>query len=204
MEIPLTQGQVALVDADDFPRVNALRWYAKWSNGKTFYACRKERVDGKQRLVLLHRFIMGEPEGMHIDHWNGVTLDCRKKNLRVATAADNCRNRGRQANNTTGFKGVSLMKETGVFRADIELHGRQRYLGLFKASEEAAKAYDRAARRYFGEFARLNFPEEGEKSAAYVFQKRPAHGGVHPSNLVWVDIGGMTQLVTMDHPLARS
>lgn len=208
-EIRLTQGQVAIVDADDFERVNALKWYAHWiKTNKAWYAQRKEWTPEGQRTVFLHRFIMGDPLGFLVDHLDGNTLDCRKNNLRQATKGQNCRNRGKQSNNTSGYKGVSRFPESMRLRkpwlTHIEVGGKRINVGTFSDPLEAAYAYDRSAREHFGEFARLNFPEVNEVSAAYVHPKPRTPSGIKREDLVRVDIGGMTQLVTANHPLARS
>jgi hypothetical protein len=172
-EVVLTRGKVALVDDEDFERVTARNWSAKFSKrGKRFYA--RTNIGsgvGNQKTVELQRFIMGEPPGTWIDHRNGDTLDCRKENLRLATSVESARNRAKQSNNRSGFKGVRITTSktkkgfTVRWYAHIEVAGKQKHLGCFTSGVEAALAYDAAARERFGAFARLNFPNVGEVGA---------------------------------------
>ncbi len=123
--------------------------------------------NGKYKSPELGRFIMNVSGPDEIDHRNGNPLDCQKENLRIATRLENSWNRPKQSNNTSGFKGVSSVKRrigqiTSQFRADIQVNKKNWHLGQYKDAESAARAYDAAARRFFGTFARLNFPEVGE------------------------------------------
>lgn len=155
VEVPLTRGQVALVDEEDAPAVLAHKWYTRRVR-HAFYAARSlPRVGGVRREQRLHTFLTGWPL---VDHVNGNGLDNRRANLRPATNAENMRNRRRYANNTSGFKGVTFDKAKGRWKAQIRLDGRRRYIGRYDTAEEAARAYDAAARELHGEFARLNFP----------------------------------------------
>lgn len=101
--IVLTKGFVAVIDADDFRRVNRHSWYTHHSKGsgrKHGQPYARARIKGKN--VYLHRFIMEAPEGTHVDHRNHQTLDCRKSNLKVTSRDDNMNNRrsiGRQKKN---------------------------------------------------------------------------------------------------------
>ena len=149
--IPLTQGQTALVDAADFDGLIGHRWRAN-RNGGTFYASTKSE-DGRQ--VYMHRFITHAPDGFEVDHINGNGLDNRRKNLRLASRQENARNRSVQRNSTTKLKGV--YRAGDKFRAVICVDDKLLHLGVFNAPEIAALAYDLAARRLFGEFARPNF-----------------------------------------------
>lgn len=162
-EIPLTQGLIAIVDDADYDRVKAA---GKWSlrrDGDRSYAYRHvRRPDGKRTTTTLHAFITGYPL---TDHRNGDGLDNRRCNLRSATVAENGRNRRMSANNTSGFRGVYWRKSKGKWEASIGHLGRQPHLGAFDSAEEAARAYDEAARVLHGEFARLNFPRPGERAA---------------------------------------
>ena len=113
---------------------------------------------------LLHRLILARKEGRrlepheHTDHIKGNTLDNRRCNLRVATVAENARNRGPTRANKSGYKGVCWNKVTQKWMAYI-WHGKNITLGYFHDAEEAARARDQAALLYHGEFAYLNFPE---------------------------------------------
>jgi hypothetical protein len=155
-EIQLTQGKVAIVDDDDFDRVNRYEWQAHLFD-RHWYAKRSVRLNGHRTTQEMHRFIMnlecGDPH--KVDHRNREeTLDNRKENLRIATNAENCRHSGLRSNNTSGLKGVS--RQGGKWKAEITKDGKNIYLGLFETPELAAYAYDIAAVDLFGEFAVTN------------------------------------------------
>jgi len=110
----------------------------------------------------LHRLIMKPAPGLVVDHISGETLDNRRSNLRVCTNAENSRNSQRIYTSKTGYKGVHSASANGSFlpwRARIKHNYKEIQLGTFATKEEAALAFDNASRKYFGEFARLNFPE---------------------------------------------
>ncbi len=104
---------------------------------------------------------MNPQKGKVVDHINGEGLDCQRHNMRVCTHSDNQHNRKWSlGKKTSKFKGVSWNKNDGVWRAFIYLNWKQIYLGRFSKEVDAAKAYDSAARKYFGVFSKLNFPEK--------------------------------------------
>jgi hypothetical protein len=159
--IQLTQGQVTLIDDDDLERVGQYKWYACFQRDG-WQALTMIRIDiDNKRSLSMHRFIMGEPVGLQIDHINLIKLDNRKCNLRIVTGSQNQWNRRKDSTNTSGFKGVIFRKENKRYTAGI---GRK-YLGCFKTAIEAANAYDEAARELFGVYGRYNFPREGELQA---------------------------------------
>jgi DUF971 family protein len=98
------------------------------------------------------------PEGLLIDHRNHNGLDNRLTNLRPATPAQNIQNARKQKPRTTSkYKGVDFVKPTGKYRARIAVDGQRLFLGSFANQLDAARAYDEAAKKYFGIFACLNF-----------------------------------------------
>jgi len=160
--IPLTFCHNALVDAADYEWLNQWNWHAQWQpRTQSFYALRWK--DGT--TVSMGRQILGLPDHTsesdmrEADHRNGKTLDCRRENLRVATPAENVRNRKRHTKNRSGFKGVR-QTSPGKWSAKVYARGQTIYVGGFATAEYAARVYDAMARVVHGEFARCNFPDE--------------------------------------------
>lgn len=154
VQIPLTRGYVALIDAADMPLVGSVGWAAQ-PGRSTVYAY--GRYGG--RVASMHRVLLGlnVGDGKHVDHINGDGLDNRRCNLRVCTNRENQHNR-QHHRGTSRYKGVSWHKSGRKWIAAImPRDGNRKYLGLFQSEESAARAYDAAARELFGEFARCNF-----------------------------------------------
>ena len=155
--IPLTQGQNAIVDAADFEWLSQWVWYAQWKRStRSFYARRSG--PRPKRGIKMHRVIMKFSEGKEVDHINHDTLDNRKNNLRICTREQNARNFKQDVRNSTGFWGVFEEKGRITWRATFKVKGKRIKLGNYATKEEAAHAYDAAARQHYGEFARVNFP----------------------------------------------
>jgi hypothetical protein len=157
--IPLTQGQYAIVDADDYYRLIKYKWQVVRIRD-TYYVRRLVSRNGKRTTLFMHKVILHAPKGMVVDHINGNPLDNRKANLRLATPAQNSRNRRVTKRGTSIYKGVWYNRTKRLYCARITVSRKMIYIGQFKDEVEAARAYDRAARKYHGEFARLNFPEK--------------------------------------------
>jgi hypothetical protein len=152
--IPLTKGKVAIVDAADYDWLSSFTWFTSEKPGGV-YACRHV----KRKNVLMHRMIMNPPAGKFVDHIDRNGLNNRRCNLRICTFAENIHNtKGR--GKTSRYKGVSLTKKEKKWISSIRYNDKFYYLGYFDDEIEAAKAYDKMAKKLFGEFAYLNFPKE--------------------------------------------
>ncbi len=156
-EIKLTQGKVALVDDADYEYLSQWQWCALKAPN-TFYAVRNSSMStGKRSTIYMHQVLCGKGA----DHVDGNGINNTRGNLRLATHAQNMRNSRIPKNNSSGFKGVTWDKQHKKWRAQIQVNGRTQYLGLFAGPEEAGSAYDAAARELHGDYARLNFEQEG-------------------------------------------
>lgn len=161
-EITLLNSKVvALVDDGDYERLAAFEWHINnrdRANGG--YAART--VPGVGTKILMHHEVLAPIEGMQIDHINGTGLDNRRANLRYATRTEQMRNRGAYkrrkdcAPRHSEYKGVMWEKGKNKWRVRIKVEGRQKHVGLFESEVDAARAYNEAARRFFGDFARFN------------------------------------------------
>ena len=154
--IPLTQGKVALVDDDFYEYLNQFKWCVK-KNRDTFYAIRHVMKKGNTKRIWMHREILNSPEGMLTDHRDGDGLNNQRSNLRVCSHVQNNRNRRMRLDNSSGYKGVQWRKDREKWRAIIKVGQKLKHIGNFTSKIEAAKAYDKAAKKYFGKFAKLNF-----------------------------------------------
>lgn len=154
--IPLSRGLFAIVDEADAQAVSSHIWSAmKRSVG--FYAQTSSRTDKGRRPITLHRFLWnrwGLPETPEIDHENNDGLDCRRENLRAATRAQNAHNMRKPVTNTSGRKGVSWDPVNRKWKARIRVNNKLVDLGRHDDLDAAATAYQDAAARLHGEFAR--------------------------------------------------
>ncbi len=158
--IPLTQGKYAIVDPDDYRSLSKYKWRISKTKGKNVtYAERSiRRPNGKYSRILMHRQLIDVPDGYVIDHINGCGLDNRRANLRLATVAQNAWNT-KKRNPRSGYKGVCFASDKGRWRASIVCNKKRIHLGYFRDKRQAARAYDKAAGKYHGRFAKTNFPK---------------------------------------------
>lgn len=163
------------IDCGDYVKlpvgVNASKGYAlvdkefayldkyKWTLSHKGYAISNIKTDGKFKMVYLARIITNAQTGLVVDHINHDKLDNRSDNLRVCTNHENSMNQVSKKN-VTGYKGVRQQKHNSLYIARIGYKMKRISLGTYKTAEEAAKAYDRAAKKLYGEFAYLNFKKE--------------------------------------------
>jgi len=154
--IYLSEGKWTIVDAGDYYWLNSYKWIV-YGNRNNFYAVRNSIVaPNETRPVYMHRLIMNPPPGLLVDHRNCDSLDNRRSNLRHATPSQNMQNRRKKKNTTSKYRGVWFYN--GKYESQISYRGKKMWVGIFDSEIDAAHAYDEAAKKYHGEFARLNFP----------------------------------------------
>jgi len=157
-KIPVGKKLFALVDDEDYEALAKLKWYAFKSNN-VIYARHVIIRKDERKWVFMHRMIMGDTDpNVIFDHENSDGLDNQKHNLRPCTRAQNSRNARKPKNNTSGFKGVHCYnhKAKKPWMATISIDREMLHLGVFATPEEAAYAYNEAAKEHHGEFANLN------------------------------------------------
>lgn len=147
-KLTTSRGLLILVDDQDFNFLAQFTWTVRISK-KLKYAV--TAIDGK--LVRLHRLLLNPPKHLVVDHINNNGLDNRRKNLRVCTQKHNCRNQNPRIGN---LKGVSFCARVNKYRAYIGVNYTQKHLGYFKTKSQAALAYNTAAKKYFGVYAKPN------------------------------------------------
>lgn len=158
--IPLSQGQFAIVDDENFETLSAYNWYAQWCSGtQSFYAVRKSPgIDRKhQQVVYMHRQILGLVRGdtRKGDHINHDTLDNTEKNLRIASASQNQFNQRLRRDNTSGHKGVWRHSYGSKWSGRVRAHGKAFYCGLHDTPELAEAAVREMTLKLHAEFANV-------------------------------------------------
>jgi len=167
LKISGKSNKIGIIDVADKDLLE-LRWHL--SAGYATRALPKTRGDLVNRTIRAHRVIalrmFGDISGIQVDHINGNRLDNRRKNLRLAPNNSNCFNSKLRYNSKIGFKGVQKDKRlpaSSAWFAVITVDGHAKYLGYYGNAIDAAHRYDEAARKYFKEFACVNFPKKGER-----------------------------------------
>lgn len=158
-EMPLTQGYVAIVDDADWELACKHFWQIRKS-GHLRYAQTVIYSAGTQRVIKMHRVIMGAGAGQIVDHIDGNGLNNTRANLRFVTPSESMMNTRKRQNCTSQFKGVYWSTERQCWRVEMHKNYKKITLGSFANELDAARAYDTAARKHFGEYAHLNFPTQ--------------------------------------------
>ena len=156
-KIRLSNGKAVLVDDDDYDELNKYNWHMG-TGCKTKYAARHGKKHlGERSYIPMHRQILNVPNDLETDHIDMNGLNNQKSNLRVCTKSQNAMNRGKPNIKTSSkFKGVSWKEKIRKWQAYIKVEQKWKHLGVFKNQIDAAVAYNQAAIKYHGEFARLN------------------------------------------------
>lgn len=154
--IKLTQKKTCLVSPRDYKHIIKYKWHF---NGR--YAVRTI-LDGKKKKTLyMHRFIMGNPYAKVIDHIDGNGLNNQRNNLRICSHKENFRNQKISKHNTSGAKGVVWNNKNENWNARITVDRKRIHLGCFLNKKDAIAAYNRSAKKYYGEYAKKNKEKEG-------------------------------------------
>jgi hypothetical protein len=166
--IPLGDGEFTLVEQDDYYRFGNFHWHLG-GNGIKVYVIRSYKTGPeKLKYVSLHREIMKPRKGLLVDHHNGDTLDNRRANLREATHSENMQNSRKRKNTASKYVGMWYVKNRKQWAGRITCNKKKISLGYFDSEIDAARAYDAAAKKYFGKYARLNFPERSEAPSGLI------------------------------------
>lgn len=155
--IALANGKgEAIVDDDDYEYLSQFKWHL--AEGYACHSISMGKKNGKRVFIniLMHRVVNKTPEGMKTDHINRNRLDNRKENLRACTHQQNQANHAKRRGAVSKYKGVSFCKQTNKWKSAIRISGMGITIGRFSKEEDAAKAYNDNAKKFFGEFAYLN------------------------------------------------
>lgn len=159
-----------LIDKQDAHLLDSMRCTPDRRKSTTYVLCYTVGHTGPRKPIRLQNLIMQPPPGKEVDHKNHNGLDNRRENLRVATRQQQMWNTRTHHDTASGFKGVlyrhdlapgNVRNTRRLWMAYIRMNGKRQSLGHYEDPESAARAHDAAARELHGEFAYLNFPDDG-------------------------------------------
>jgi hypothetical protein len=180
-KITLKNEKFAIVSPQDYEWLSRHKWCLQKSC-QTFYAVRYAWLgNGSRKYISMHREILKVGKEYYIDHINHNGLDNRRENLRPATPRQNAQHRRKsRAKTTSKYRGVYWFKERRKWASQILVNKKNKGLGYYDDEEEAARAYDAAAREYHGEFAELNFESAAAEGGwrRWIFFWLPPHRDV--------------------------
>lgn len=156
MELTIS-NRVVLIDEEDYAKISKYEWQvANYGRGYLYAVS----TFPDRSFVQMHRFILNlnRDDKIEVDHKDHNTLNNQKSNLRLATKSQQHMNQKIRSDNQVGYKGVSWRSPPNKYIVRITVDGKRIEVGRFDDKIEAAKAYDEAAIRYYGEFAYTNFP----------------------------------------------
>lgn len=144
-----------LIDDEDYDKIKGYIWHI-YKRPYTFYCGTFYKIDGKQKTIDLHRFLTNCPKGFDVDHINRDGLDNRRSNLRICTRSQNIQNQKIHKDNRYGARGLYWDKSRKKWQVRICINYKTIHIGRFENKEDAINAYNEAAKKYHGEFARVS------------------------------------------------
>ena len=148
------KGEEFYFDLYDFEKIRKYCW---WKHHTGYIATNVIQDNGKHKIIYLHKVIMNcafSGRSQLVDHINGNKEDCRKSNLRYATAQQNNQNHKLRSNNKSGYSGVQWNKSHKVWEVCISIDGKRKYVGVSKDYNEAIHLRQEAEKKYYGEWVR--------------------------------------------------
>lgn len=141
-EVFVRPNSIALVDDDQYERVNKIKWYLS----KGGYALSGSHKNlGIKPFTKMHRFILGTEPGVLIDHRDGNKMNNQKYNLREASPEQNVHNQKKRSGTINNYKGANFIKKLGLWQARCRMNHQDYFLGYFKSEIAAAYAYNKKA-----------------------------------------------------------
>lgn len=167
MQIPLSQNQVVTVDDQDHPSLSQHRWcYRSERHGSQGYAVRNAKIDGKYKLVYLHRQLMNPPPGYEVIFLDHDHLNCQRSNLKVVTTAEARRYHRVRADSESGIKGLSYCESSGKWHVQLRIEGKPVFLGSYETQEMAQQVYNDALKKHYPGLVAALATSKGEAVAA--------------------------------------